>query len=113
MAIVKRSKTQVWQLIISMKIIFFTKKNSKPLMYKPTFNSHLSAIFFCFFIGFLGNMQDAVGQVQPNLGQTSRLMREALTAMEANDYQTANVRFRQIIDSNAPIPPEMPYYFAE
>ena len=82
-------------------------------MYKPTFNSHLSAIFFCFFIGFLGNMQDAVGQVQPNLGQTSRLMREALTAMEANDYQTANARFRQIIDSNAPIPPEMPYYFAE
>lgn len=82
-------------------------------MYKPTFNSHISAIFFCFFFGLLGNMQEALGQVQPNLGQTSRLMREALTAMENNDYHTANARFRQIIDSNAPIPPEMPYYFAE
>src|SRR5690606_18320584 len=65
------------------------------------------------FFGLLGNMQEALGQVQPNLGQTSRLMREALTAMENNDYHTANARFRQIIDSNIPIPPEMPYYFAE
>lgn len=56
---------------------------------------------------------DVVGQVQPNLGQTSRLMREALTAMEAKDYLTANSRFREIIDSNIPIPQEMPYYFAE
>jgi tetratricopeptide (TPR) repeat protein len=33
--------------------------------------------------------------------------------MEANEFEKANQYFRQIIDSNIPIPPEMPYYFAE
>src|SRR5690554_5294605 len=67
-----------------------------------------------FLVGvFLVNASDVMGQVQPHLGQTSRLMREALTAMEAKDYIAANARFREIIDSNVPIPPEMPYYFAE
>src|SRR5690606_4050906 len=89
------------------------EKNRRPLMYKPSFNFLLFAIFICFFISFLGNIKHTVGQVQPNLGQASRLMREALTAMEANDYQTAHTRFSQIIDSNAPIPLEMPYYIAE
>ena len=72
-----------------------------------------SRIFLFFAVAFLINATDVVGQVQPNLGQTSRLMREALTAMEAKDYLTANTRFREIIDSNVPIPQEMPYYFAE
>jgi hypothetical protein len=69
--------------------------------------------FLCFLTVALLNCYNVVGQVQPNLGQTSRLMKEALAAMEARDYLTANARFRDIIDSNSPIPPEMPYYFAE
>src|SRR5690606_29813277 len=89
------------------------EKNRRPLMYKPSFNFLLFATFICFVISFLGNIKHTVGQVQPNLGQASRLMREALTAMEANDYQTGNTRIRQNIDSNASLPPEMPYYFAE
>lgn len=67
----------------------------------------------CFLTVALVNCYDVVGQAQPNLGQTSRLMKEALAAMEAKDYLTANTRFREIIDSNIPIPQEMPYYFAE
>jgi hypothetical protein len=52
-------------------------------------------------------------QVNPNLGTTSRLMNNALSALQAADYEKANAFFRQIIDSGFPIPPEMPYYFAE
>lgn len=52
-------------------------------------------------------------QVRPNLGSTSRTMNQALEAMEAKDYAKANEFFRQIIESNTPIPSEMPYYFAE
>lgn len=55
----------------------------------------------------------ASGQSQPNLGGTSRLMKEALSAMEAQDYNLANARFREVIDSKIPIPQEMPYFFAE
>lgn len=72
-----------------------------------------SNLIFSLMVAFLINITDVVGQVQPNLGQTSRLMREALVAMEADDHLTANARFREIIDSNVPIPQEMPYYFAE
>lgn len=53
------------------------------------------------------------GQTQPHLGQTDRLMKDALTAMESRDFDKANQVFRQIIDSNIPIPQEMPYFFAE
>lgn len=52
-------------------------------------------------------------QVGPNLGGTSRLLNQAINAMEMQDYQKANEYFRQIIQSNVPIPPEMPYLFAE
>lgn len=54
-----------------------------------------------------------MAQVQPNLGGTSRIMNSALAEMRKGDYEKANAFFRQIIDSNLPIPPEMPYYFAE
>ena len=52
-------------------------------------------------------------QVSPNLGNTSRLMAQATTAMEEGEFEKANEIFRQIIQSNAPIPSEMPYFFAE
>lgn len=52
-------------------------------------------------------------QVSPNLGNTSRLMANATAAMEAGEFEKANEIFRQIIQSNAPIPSEMPYFFAE
>lgn len=51
-------------------------------------------------------------QLQPNLGSTSRLMDNAVNAMENESYTEANNYFREIIRSNLPIPPEMPYYFA-
>jgi len=40
-------------------------------------------------------------------------MNQAVQAMEREEFQTANELFRQILDSNVPIPPEMPYYFAK
>ncbi len=52
-------------------------------------------------------------QVGPNLGGTTRALNQAIDAMERGDYQKANEQFRQIIQSNVPIPPEMPYLFAE
>ncbi|MFD2036001.1 molecular chaperone DnaJ [Belliella marina] len=52
-------------------------------------------------------------QVQPSLGGSSRIMNSAMEQMENGDYEKANASFRKIIDSNLPIPPEMPYYFAE
>lgn len=52
-------------------------------------------------------------QVSPNLGNTSRLMTLATAAMEAGEFEKANEIFRQIVQSNAPIPSEMPYFFAE
>lgn len=73
----------------------------------------IPATFLFFLTVVLLSGYDVVGQVQPNLGQTSRLMKEALVAMETKDYLTANARFREIIDSNIPIPQEMPYFFAE
>lgn len=82
-------------------------------MYKKAHSSiRVKKLLFLVF-GFLLGCYDVSAQAQPNLGQTSRLMKEALAAMEAKDYSKANVRFREIIDSNAPIPQEMPYYFAE
>lgn len=55
----------------------------------------------------------AHAQMKPNLGQTSRLMNAAVKAMDEGQYEKANNLFREIIDSRVPIPPEMPYYFAE
>lgn len=40
-------------------------------------------------------------------------MKGALAAMERSDYETANSIFRNLIESGLPLPPEMPYYFAE
>ncbi|WP_143155980.1 outer membrane protein assembly factor BamD [Cyclobacterium lianum] len=54
----------------------------------------------------------ALAQLQPNLGLTSRLMDRAVNAMEREDYLEANNQFREIINSNLPIPPEMPFFFA-
>lgn len=55
----------------------------------------------------------AQAQMKPNLGQTSRLMNAAISAMDQGQYEKANNLFREIIDSRVPIPAEMPYYFAE
>jgi tetratricopeptide (TPR) repeat protein len=55
----------------------------------------------------------AQAQVRPNLGSTTRLLNQAVDAMEREDFPKANEYFRQIIQSNVPIPPEMPYLFAE
>ncbi|MCH7399227.1 molecular chaperone DnaJ [Belliella sp. DSM 107340] len=65
----------------------------------------LISLMFCF--------NSANAQVQPSLGGSSRLMNNAMKEMENGNYEKANIFFRQIIDSNLPIPPEMPYYFAE
>lgn len=54
----------------------------------------------------------AWGQARPGLGGTSRMMNNAISAMEQGNYETANRHFREIINSNSPIPPEMPYHFA-
>ncbi|MDN3690222.1 tetratricopeptide repeat protein [Cyclobacterium jeungdonense] len=59
------------------------------------------------------NFVTARAQHQPSLGSTARLMDRALAAMASEKYQDANAHFREIIASNLPIPPEMPYYFAE
>ena len=40
-------------------------------------------------------------------------MKGAQAAMERKDYETANGLFRNLIDSGFPLPPEMPYFFAE
>lgn len=52
-------------------------------------------------------------QVKPSLGSSSRLMNSALSEMDKGNFENANAYFRQIIESNLPIPPEMPYFFAE
>lgn len=49
----------------------------------------------------------------PSLGTTSAMMSKANTAMENGDYTKANTIFREIIESNQPIPAEMPYLFAK
>ncbi|MDO9552205.1 molecular chaperone DnaJ [Rhodonellum sp.] len=62
---------------------------------------------------FILHLNTGMAQVQPTLGGSSRLMNTALSEMEKGEYDKANGLFRQIIDSNLPIPSEMPYYFAE
>lgn len=68
-----------------------------------------------FFIGviFLFFASPVFGQVKPNLGGATRLMNSALAEMEKGDFEKANAFFRQIIENNLSIPPEMPYFFAE
>ncbi|WP_199856445.1 molecular chaperone DnaJ [Lunatibacter salilacus] len=68
-------------------------------------------LFFLMLIMVYGETLQA--QVSPNLGNTSRLMTQATTAMEEGEFEKANAIFHQIIQSNAPIPSEMPYFFAE
>ncbi len=68
--------------------------------------------FILFLFAFLA-INDTQAQVRPNLGSTTRLLNQATDAMERADFQKANEYFRQIIQSNVPIPPEMPYLFAE
>ncbi|WP_209332606.1 molecular chaperone DnaJ [Lunatimonas salinarum] len=67
----------------------------------------------CILLLLLVAYSNSTAQTGPNLGTTSRLMNQALQAMEREEYDAANELFRQIVESNAPIPPEMPYYFAE
>ncbi|GGF27246.1 tetratricopeptide repeat protein [Echinicola rosea] len=55
----------------------------------------------------------SLAQGSPNLGKTDRLMEMAKASIAKNEYKKANYYFRQIIESSASIPPEMPYYFAE
>ncbi|SEI90590.1 hypothetical protein SAMN05192553_101787 [Cyclobacterium xiamenense] len=55
----------------------------------------------------------AWAQHQPSLGSTARLMEMALAAMSNEKYTEANGHFRELIASNLPIPPEMPFHFAE
>jgi DnaJ-class molecular chaperone len=76
--------------------------------YKRTFYHCL--VLFIVHMAYGGNVY---GQISPNLGNTSRLMSQATSAMEAGEYEKANEFFRQIIQSNAAIPSEMPYLFAE
>ncbi|MEX2569187.1 MAG: molecular chaperone DnaJ [Cyclobacteriaceae bacterium] len=52
------------------------------------------------------------GQSGINLGNTNKLLTEAIGVMEKGEYAQANSFFREIINSNVPIPPEMPYHFA-
>ncbi|WP_215226188.1 DnaJ-like cysteine-rich domain-containing protein [Echinicola shivajiensis] len=56
---------------------------------------------------------ESTAQVQPNLGQTDRLMEKGKEALESAEYEKANYYFREIIKSGVPIPSEMPYFFAE
>lgn len=49
----------------------------------------------------------------PSLGTTSAMMAKASEAMKNEDFTKANAIFREIIDSNQPIPPEMPYLFSK
>jgi DnaJ-class molecular chaperone len=69
-----------------------------------------SFLFFTLMMVFGGTL---VAQVSPNLGNTSRMMNQATAAMATGEYEKANELFRQIIQSNVPIPSEMPYFFAE
>lgn len=73
------------------------------------------SILRVFFIGviFLFFASPVFAQVKPNLGGSTRLMNSALAEMEKGDYEKANAYFRQIIENNLSIPPEMPYFFAE
>jgi len=68
-------------------------------------------LIFTLFLSI--SMRQVWAQSPLHLGETSKLMKNALASMEKKDYQKANAYFREIIDSNIPIPQEMPYYFAE
>ncbi|QDH81612.1 molecular chaperone DnaJ [Echinicola soli] len=61
----------------------------------------------------IGIHSTSLAQGSPNLGKTDRLMEMAKTSISSSEYEKANYYFRQIIESSASIPPEMPYYFAE
>ncbi|PRY90422.1 tetratricopeptide repeat protein [Mongoliibacter ruber] len=67
---------------------------------------------FFLFLLLLSSGNEAFAQAKPNLGGSSRLFTYALEEMEKGDYERANTYFRQIIENNLPLSPEMPYYFA-
>lgn len=66
-----------------------------------------------FSIALFSISSTLLAQIGPNLGQTDTWMKNAVAAIERNDYETANGIFRNLIDSGLPLPEEMPYYFAE
>ncbi|MBW3468088.1 molecular chaperone DnaJ [Arthrospiribacter ruber] len=78
----------------------------------------LNTFLFKSFLCSLGlllavcSVNDAYAQARPNLGSSARLFSYALEEMEKGDYEKANTYFRQIIENNLPLSPEMPYHFA-
>lgn len=80
-------------------------------MFPPLYKTIIR--FFFFSCIFLLAGHSAYSQVRPILGGSSRLMNNALSEMEKGNFENANSYFRQIVESNLPIPPEMPYFFAE
>lgn len=74
------------------------------------FSKCFISVFTFLLLFSYGN--ETFAQAKPNLGGSSRLFSYALEEMEKGDYERANTYFRQIIENNLPISPEMPYYFA-
>lgn len=79
----------------------------------PSKSTFLAPVFFLLTSFFISNLPSAYAQISPNLGQTDRWMKGAKAAMERKEYETANSIFRDLIDSELPLPEEMPYLFAE
>ena len=77
-----------------------------------TFKFSITLQIFLSGLLFVTLVQETTAQVRPAIGGSSRLMNNALSEMNKGDYEKANSYFRQIIESNLPIPPEMPYFFA-
>lgn len=73
----------------------------------------LATVYFLIALSLIFNPIESFSQVRPNLGNSSRLMNNALAEMEKGDYEKANSYFRQIVENGMAIPPEMPYFFAE
>ncbi len=83
--------------------MYRTEKNGR----LPFLSIVLALLISCLFPSL------SSAQNSPNLGKTSQLMEAAKSAIADSEYEQANYYFRQIIESNAAIPSEMPYYFAE
>lgn len=71
----------------------------------------LKILILLFTIGLI--QPTSIYAQSPGLGTTSAMMSRANTAMEKGEYTKANAIFREIIESNQPIPAEMPYLFAK
>ena len=70
-------------------------------------------LFYILLSFSLLHPKTANAQLSPSLGTVSALMEDATLAMDNGEYKKANGLFRQIIESNQPIPPEMPYLFSK